>query len=238
VQSDRTDGRFAVGFVPGVTVTKWTRAWSERQPAVPLDLVRTTESDQVAVLLDGTADVCFVRLPIDPAGLNVIPLYREVAVVVAPRDHAIAAADSVTLADLAGEPLQPDPTAFDLVAAGVGILILPHSIARLQSRKDLVSRPVTDAPQTQVALAWLGDPGDGLAARIEEFVGIVRGRTARSSRTQTEADAPERKPDEKPAKRPAKAKAATNAKKSTPTRAGSYGQQRKAAAARKKHRGR
>jgi DNA-binding transcriptional LysR family regulator len=232
VQSDRTDGRFAVGFVPGVTVTKWTRAWSERQPAVPLDLVRSTEADQVAVLLDGTADVCFVRLPIDQAGLNVIPLYREVAVVVAPKDHAIAAVDSVTLADLAGEPLQTDPTAFDLVAAGVGILILPHSIARLQSRKDLVSRPVTDAPQTQVALAWRADPDDGLGARIEEFVGIVRGRTARSSRTQPEPDATERKPERRPDKKP------TNAKKSTPARAGSYGQQRKAAAARKKHRGR
>jgi DNA-binding transcriptional LysR family regulator len=232
VQSDRTDGRFAVGFVPGVTVTKWTRAWSERQPAVPLDLVRTTESDQLAVLLDGTADVCFVRLPIDPSALNVIPLYREVAVVVAPKDHAIAAVDSVTLADLAGEPLQADRTAFDLVAAGVGILILPHSIARLQSRKDLVSRPVTDAPQTQIALAWLGDPGDGLAALIEEFVGIVRGRTARSSRAQPEADSP------KPDKKPAKAKTATGTKKSAPARTGSYGQQRKTAAARKKHRGR
>jgi DNA-binding transcriptional LysR family regulator len=235
VQTDRTDGRFVVGFVPGVTVTKWTRAWSERQPAVPLDLVRTTEVDQAAVLLDGTADVCFVRLPIDPVGLNVIPLYREIAVVVAPKDHAIAAVDSVTLAEVAGEPLQPDPTAFDLVAAGVGILILPHSLARLQSRKDLVSRPVTDAPQTQIALAWLGDPGDDLGARIEEFVGIVRGRTARSSRTQPEADAPERKQARKPDKKPAKA---TNAKKSTVARAGSYGQQRKAAAARKKHRGR
>jgi DNA-binding transcriptional LysR family regulator len=228
------DGRFAVGFVPGVTVTKWTRAWSERQPTVPLDLVRATETDQVAVLLDGTADVCFVRLPIDQDGLNVIPLYREVAVVVAPKDHAIAAVDSVTLADLDGEQVLPDPTAFDLVAAGGGILVLPHSIARLESRRDLVSRPVTDAPQTQVALAWLRDPGDDLAATIEEFVGIVRGRTARSSRTQTESDAPET--TEKTSKKPdarAKAKKAT-----TSTRGGSYGQQRKAAAARKKHRGR
>jgi DNA-binding transcriptional LysR family regulator len=235
VQSDRTDGRFAVGFVPGVTVTKWTRAWSERQPAVPLDLVRTTETDQVAVLADGSADVCFVRLPIDPTGLNVIPLYREVAVVVVSKDHVIAAVDSVTLADLDGEQLLPDPAAFDLVAAGVGILVLPHSIARLESRKDLVSRPVTDAPQTQVALAWLADPGGDLAANIEEFVGIVRGRTARSSRTPSEPDAPaSAKKDTKPDK----AKSATKAKKATPTRAGSYGQQRKTAAARKKHRGR
>jgi DNA-binding transcriptional LysR family regulator len=229
-------GRFAVGFVPGVTVTKWTRAWSERQPAIPLDLVRATETEQVAVLLDGTADVCFVRLPIDPDGLNVIPLYREVAVVVAARDHAIAAVDSVTLADLDGEQVLPDPTAFDLVAAGVGILILPHSIARLESRKDLLSRPVTDAPETQVALAWLRDPGEDLAASIEEFVGIVRGRTARSSRAQTEPNAPETKTAKKTTA--PNTRAAPKANKATSTRAGSYGQQRKAAAARKKHRGR
>jgi hypothetical protein len=44
----------------------------------------------------------------------------------------------------------------------------------------VVYRPVTDAEPTTIALAWRIDNPNEL---IEEFVGIVRGRTANSSRT-------------------------------------------------------
>ena len=229
---DDYDDRLAIAFVPGVTLTKWTRAWAERRPDVPLTVTETSETEQVAVLHDGSAELSFVRLPIDTDGLHVIPLYREVAVAVVSKDHAIAAADFLTLEDLAGETVRTGsgfgPDDFDLVAAGVGILVVPHSIARLQSRKDLVSRPVTDAAETQVALAWRADSGsDLLASRIEEFVGIVRGRTAHSSRS-----APA---EEAPAKASAKPRAA-KAKRPAPSRGGNFAQQRKNAAARKKHR--
>jgi DNA-binding transcriptional LysR family regulator len=229
--------RLAIAFVPGVTLTKWTRAWAERRPDVPLTVTEISEAEQVTVLHDGSAELSFVRLPIAADGLHVIPLYREVAVAVAAKDHAIAAADSLTLEDLEGETVRTGsgfgPDDFDLVAAGVGILIVPHSIARLQSRKDLVSRPVTDAAETQIALAWRADPGsDLLASRIEEFVGIVRGRTAHSSRSTPV--------DEAPAKAPVKPGAAkapqSKAKRSAPSRSGNFAQQRKNAAARKKHR--
>lgn len=227
----------AIAFVPGVTLTKWTRAWAERRPDVPLTVTETSEAEQVAVLRDGSAQLSFVRLPIDADGLQVIPLYREVAVAVAAKDHAIAAADSLTLEDLASETVRTGagfgPDDLDLVAAGVGILLVPHSIARLQSRKDLVSRPVTDAAQTQIALAWRRDPGsDLLASRIEEFVGIVRGRTAHSSRSTPVEEAS--------AKAPAKPSAAkvsqSKAKRPAASRGGNFAQQRKNAAARKKHR--
>jgi DNA-binding transcriptional LysR family regulator len=240
---DSSDDRLAIAFVSGVTLTKWTRAWAERRPDVPLTVTEIIEAEQVAVLHDGSAQLSFVRLPIDTDGLHVIPLYREVAVAVAAKDHAIAAADSLTLADLAnfadpeGETVRTGsgfgPNDFDLVAAGVGILVVPHSIARLQSRKDLVSRPVTDAAETQIALAWRADPGsDLLASRIEEFVGIVRGRTAHSSRS-TPLDEASAKPNV------AKAKQSTSqskAKRPAPSRGGNFAQQRKNAAARKKHR--
>lgn len=228
----------AIAFVPGVTLTKWTRVWAERRPDLPLTVTETSEAEQVAVLRDGSAQLSFVRLPIDADGLQVIPLYREVAVAVAAKDHAIAAADSLTLEDLAGETVRTGsgfgPDDFDLVAAGVGILLVPHSIARLQSRKDLVSRPVTDAAQTQIALAWRTDPGsDLLASRIEEFVGIVRGRTAHSSRSTPVEEASAKAP----AKQSSAAKATqSKAKRPIPSRGGNFAQQRKNAAARKKHR--
>lgn len=231
---DDSDDRLTVAFVPGVTLTKWTRAWAERRPDVPLTVTETSEAEQVAVLRDGRAQLGFVRLPVDADGLHVIPLYSEVAVAVAAKDHAIAAADSLTLADLEGETVRTGsdfgPDDFDLVAAGVGILVVPHSIARLQSRKDLVSRPVTDAAETRIAVAWRADPGSELlASRIEEFIGIVRGRTARSSRS-----APAESPQA-----PAKLRQGANqskAKRPAQSRGAAFAQQRKNAAARKKHR--
>src|SRR5699024_2653252 len=73
------------------------------------------------------------------------------------------------------------PDALDLVAAGVGLVLLPQSLARLHHRKDLTYRPIEGAAiaQSQVALIW---PADGTSDLMEEFIGIVRGRTANSSR--------------------------------------------------------
>jgi hypothetical protein len=58
-------------------------------------------------------------------------------------------------------------------------VILPMSVARLHHRKDVVHRPVVDLPVTTVALAWRADHDD---ERSQRFVGVVRGRTPRSSR--------------------------------------------------------
>ncbi|MFC6356799.1 LysR substrate-binding domain-containing protein [Luethyella okanaganae] len=201
-----------LGFVAGVTPTKWMRIWSERHPDLALEVFRTDEAEQLEPLRDGRADIAFVRLPIDSDGFSVIPLYREVPVVVVPEDHAIAAADAITLAELDGEERVTGTDlsmAMELVAAGVGVIVVPHSIARLHHRKDLTSRPVTDAEQTQIALVWLADrTTDG----VEEFVGIVRGRTAHSSRTSPT-------PSSKPEKRAA-AKAAAKGRDRKPARGG------------------
>jgi DNA-binding transcriptional LysR family regulator len=176
-----------VAFVPGVTITKWSRIWHERHPNIRLEFLPGEETNQVSVLLESVADLSFVRLPIDSDELSVITLYEEVAVVVASSDDSIAAVaenETVTLADLESYTLH-DTSAMDaadavaLVAVGVGAVILPHSIARLHSRKDVVSRTVADAPTTTISIAWLHA---GLTPQIEDFVGIVRGRSANSSR--------------------------------------------------------
>jgi DNA-binding transcriptional LysR family regulator len=70
--------------------------------------------------------------------------------------------------------------AVEVVAAGSGVVLLPQSVARLHQRKDVAHRPVTDLPTTKVGLAWLVANDDD---RVQEFIGIVRGRTVRSSRS-------------------------------------------------------
>ncbi|MEX1077599.1 MAG: LysR family substrate-binding domain-containing protein [Homoserinimonas sp.] len=194
---------FRVAIVPGVNPGKWTRAWADRR-RTPIEVTPIGQADQLAALTEGRADVAFVRLPIDRANLNVIRLYEEVAVVVVPREHPISLYDSVTTADLAGETIRQEPVdaAIDLVVAGAGIMLLPQSIARQHTRRDLEVRPVTDAPVTEVAIAWLAEE---TTPDVEEFVGIVRGRTAASSRGasgEPQEAAPRKSAQQKPVQTP------------------------------------
>jgi DNA-binding transcriptional LysR family regulator len=167
-------------FVPGVTPGKWERIWRDRMPRQPLELRPASEADSLAALR-GPAHMAFLRdVPADD-DLHVIPLYRELPVVLAARDSAVGVLDSVTLSDLAGENLieGQDAAAAELVATGTAVAIMPQSVARILSRRDVVARPVTDAPDSGIGLGWLASAQHPL---IDVFVGIVRGRSANSSR--------------------------------------------------------
>lgn len=197
---------FRVEFVPGVTPDKWRRTWLQRLPDVALDLAPVEQAEAVAHLRDGSASMALVRLPVDRDGLHVIPLYEEVPVVVVAKEHLVAAFEEVNVADLAGEVLVQGPEevpewaavataearagsaamppmttkqAVSVVASGSGVVVVPMSVARLHHRKDVVHRPVTGVAPSRVGLAWRVDDDD---PRLEEFIGIVRGRTERSSR--------------------------------------------------------
>lgn len=192
---DPAPASLRVGFVPGVTVTKWRRIWEERFPRTPLSVVEVTEADQRRSLLGDTVDMCFVRQPIDGEGLHVIPLYDEVPVVWMSKDHELSLLDEVSTPDLAEIRVIADaePASVELATYSAAVLQVPMSIARSHSRRDLVYRPLTDAPSTTVALAWRTDNGNEW---IDEFIGIVRGRTPNSSRS-----AKERGDEQKPAEK-------------------------------------
>lgn len=186
-----------VGFVTGTTPDKWARAWREQRRG-PLTLVPVEEDEQEAVVRRGEVDMALVRLPVDTTDLHCVRLYDELPVVVAGRDHVVSVADDVTVADLADEqlvrptrsgwrptadqldwPPMTEREAIETVAAGSGVAIVPMSVARLFHRKDVVHRVVADLPPTTVALVWLRDRDD---ERTQAFAGVVRGRTAASSR--------------------------------------------------------
>jgi DNA-binding transcriptional LysR family regulator len=174
-----------VAFVRGVTPGKWEKIWRERRPDREIELFLTEADGQAGVVKNGGADLAFVRLPVDREGLNVISLYTEMPVVVVPRGHAISAADEVSTADLEDEqlhePVGDIAAVFTLVAAGIGLVVVPQSIARLHARRDLVALPVIDIEGTQIALVWPSSVGDD-DRDVGDFIGIVRGRTPRSSR--------------------------------------------------------
>ncbi|MFH9690359.1 LysR family transcriptional regulator substrate-binding protein [Streptomyces sp. NPDC017413] len=233
---------FRLAYVPGVTPTKWVRVWRERLPHTSLELVQATAAEAPELLADGGADAGLVRLPVDRDVLSAIPLYTETTVVVIPKDHVATAAEEVSLAELSDEivlhPLddllawetlpgrpaveRPATTAdaIELVAAGVGVLLVPQSLARLHHRKDLTYRPVPEAPESRVALSW--PEAESTPDLVEEFIGIVRGRTVNSTRGRA-ATPP----------RPAKDKAKDKAKGDKAKRAGAGGTRNRAAAGRK-----
>ena len=227
-----TSPSLSLGYVPGGTPAKWVRIWAERHPAIPLQLSAVAAADAADAVRDGTVDIALLRLPADTNSLAVIPLYEETTVAVVPIDHLLSAADTITAADLDGEPMllplddvldwtnapgsvvdhRPETTedAIELVAAGLGALIVPQSLARLHHRKDLTYRPISDAPSCPVALAFPEGPQSPL---VEEFIGIVRGRKPDSSRGRDEP-APKRTAREKTlAKQAARAAAGKVARK-------------------------
>lgn len=170
-----------------------------------------------------------------------IRLYEELPVVILPVDHVLTVLDEVPGEELAEEfLLQPasdipayeevsrawresagrivpegltDKETIELVAAGVGLYIVPMSIARFYHRKDLTYRPVAGLDVYPVHLVWprapKGEPrSEELEALLQDFIGIVRGRTATSERgSETRQARAERIAAEK-AKEKAKARAA------------------------------
>lgn len=172
-----------IGVVPGVTPDRWVRVWRQRRPEVRLEIVALPDDGAAAALPD-RADMVFARLPVpglDPDAAHVIPLWTETVVVVAARDSPVRAFDALTAADLAGEERREgwDEPVLDLVAAGAGVTTMPQAVFRATGRRDLVSRPLLDGEPTRIGLAWLRASGGPL---VDEFIGVVRGRTANSSR--------------------------------------------------------
>ncbi len=227
-----TRSALTVGYVPGATPAKWARIWVQRHPEVPLRLHAVSAAEAADEVRVGRVDVALLRLPADTSALAVIPLYEETTVAVVPADHLLSAADEVACADLDNEPTllplddvvawagapgmpidhRPESTqaATELVAAGLGVLIVPQSLARLHHRKDLTYRPIVDAPTCAVALVFREGSESAL---IEEFTGIVRGRKPGSSRGQSQP-APKRTAREKTlAKQAARAAAGKVARK-------------------------
>jgi DNA-binding transcriptional LysR family regulator len=127
-------------------------------------------------------DAVVTRLPLITDGLHVTILYDEPRLLLVPRDHRLAGKESVTLDDIAGEPIprmadpawnaywridprpdgSPAPdgpfvTALEdkneLIAAGQAVAIVPGGVHNGQLRPDLTTIPLHDVPPSHVILA-------------------------------------------------------------------------------------
>ena len=181
-------------------------------------------------LLTGRGDVAFVRLPLVQDSLAAIPLWTEESVLLVSRENELSLLEEVMPEHLQGETLitplddvlrwaEAPGSAFgglppagaeegvELVAAEAGVMLVPASIARAHTRRDVVAVPATGTPTSRVALAWVPVDHEAPAA-VADFIGIVRGRTANSSRGRDSQESENARPTAKAKAEAAKARAA------------------------------
>lgn len=167
--------RLTVAFRSGIVVTPAVQLFGADHPDVTIDVLKVEWDDQAEVLLDGRADIAYVRRPIEERGLRVRPLLREPRMAVLPARHRLAGKESITEDDLVGEPIIWHPNGnllptrlrhiasgllvrsveekLEHVAAGRGVSLLPRSATVYYNRPDIAYVPVTDLPPDEVCLA-------------------------------------------------------------------------------------
>lgn len=203
-------GRIAVGFTTSAPfhplVARAIREFRTRRPDVSFVLEESSSGELVNGLGAERLDIAFIRSGlVDPQGIAVHALLREVMVAALPARHRLARRPRLTLRDLAEETLilyrRPDGrglydvivaacaeagfsphvgqeaprivSTLNLVAAGLGITIVPASLSRLPL-EGVVYRPLRGSPAIEVPLN-LACRADERSAATLAFIDQVKG---------------------------------------------------------------
>jgi DNA-binding transcriptional LysR family regulator len=167
----------------------------------PLDVLVSGFGEQVGLIRTGRADAALIGSPCrdrQAHGLDFEPLATEQRLAALPVGHPLAARQTLTLADLAGQPMprwrheKPDDTAYwaspapgpevadssqllEVVALGQAIALVPVSLADSHPRADLVYRPVVDATPYAISVIWpAGSHRKDLAAFVRTAVEVAQ----------------------------------------------------------------
>lgn len=123
-----------IGYTRGLLITPAVRALRKAEPEAEVKTRLLAWNDSRSALLDHRVDAVVTRLPFVTDQLRVTVLYDEPRVLVVPLDHPLVGRESVTLDDIAGEPIphvrQTDP--------------LLNAYWRMDPRPD--GRPAPDGP--------------------------------------------------------------------------------------------
>lgn len=97
--------RITVGYGTGVIVTPAVREMRRRHPDAEVRVQHVAWNDIRAALLEYRVDAVVGRLPFPTDGLRVTVLHDEPRMLIVPLDHRLAGKESVTLDDIADEPM-------------------------------------------------------------------------------------------------------------------------------------
>jgi DNA-binding transcriptional LysR family regulator len=180
------------------------QAFAQDAPGVTVELAEQRGDNPVAALLDeGSLDVAFTVFPVRSSQLHAAPLHRDDYRLLVPRGHPLAVGAPVPLHALAGERLillahcpsregmerrlaldgveiadalriDDGPTVAALVAAGIGVAIVPAlTVAPSPALVEVALDP--PLPPRIVALAW---QQGRLSPAAQRFVTVARGVAA------------------------------------------------------------
>jgi DNA-binding transcriptional LysR family regulator len=106
--------RITIGYTTGLIVTPAARELRRQHPDADVHTVHLEWNAARQSLLDHRVDAVVTRLPFPTDQLHVTILYDEPRVLVVPLDHRLAGKESITLDDIADEPMprirDSDPT--------------------------------------------------------------------------------------------------------------------------------
>jgi DNA-binding transcriptional LysR family regulator len=97
--------RITVGYTTGLIVTPAVRELRRQHPDANVHAVHLDWDEARQSLLDHRVDAVVTRLPFPTDQLHVTILYDEPRVLVVPLDHRLAGKESITLDDIADEPM-------------------------------------------------------------------------------------------------------------------------------------
>jgi DNA-binding transcriptional LysR family regulator len=189
--------RVTIGYTPGIIVTPAVRQLRRQQPDADVQTRHLEWNEPRAALLEHRVDAVVTRLPLATDGLHVTILYDEPRLLLVSRDHRLAGKESVTLDDIADEPVprmsdpawnaywridprpdgRPAPdgplvTALEdkneLIAAGQAVAIVPAGVYNGQVRPDLTTIALPDVPPAHVILATRADDRGRLVAAFRK----------------------------------------------------------------------
>lgn len=198
--------RITVGYTAGLIITPAVREVRHRHPDAEVRALHLDWNEPRAALLEHRVDAVVTRLPLPTDGLRVTVLRDEPRMLLVPVDHRLAGKESVTLDDIADEPLPkvPDPAwnAFwridprpdgsrapdgpliealedklELIADGQAVAIVSAGLRPESLRPDLTTVPLEGVEPSHVVLATrAGDRNRLVAAFVKAAQGHLGGR--------------------------------------------------------------
>jgi len=174
--------RITIGYTTNLIITRAVRQLRRQHPDADVQSLYLAWNEPRAALLEHRVDVVIARLPFSTDQLHVTVLYDEPRQLLVPIDHRLAGKESVTLDDIADEPLprMPDPgwNAFwridprpdgspapdgplvealedktELIASGQAVAIVPSGLGGGHFRSDLTTIPLEGVDPSHIVLA-------------------------------------------------------------------------------------
>ncbi|MFY9934132.1 MAG: LysR substrate-binding domain-containing protein [Streptosporangiaceae bacterium] len=190
--------RITIGYISNLIITPAVRELRHRHPDADVRTLHVDWDEPRAALLDHRVDAVLARLPFPTGQLHVTVLYDEPRALLVPVEHRLAGKESLTVDDIAGEPLprvldpawnafwridpRPDGSRapdgplvqgvedkIELIASGQAVAIIPSTGRECGLRPDLTAIPLGGVEPSHVVLATRAGDRSRLVAAFRKY---------------------------------------------------------------------